>query len=483
MKRVLVILLVLTTLAAVGFGGYQYLTVANAQGPVLGPLQGPPQGTNVMPSNVSPNSEIVQIGRQTLVKTVSATGSIEPKAKVDMKFQTGGTVKEVLVQEGQVITAGTVLARLDTSTLELEVRSAEIDLAQAQANLDKLYEPASTEKVAAAKAKIESARLSLEDQMAGPDADDVTKAEATLKQKEIALQKAQWAYDQVSYRGDVGAMSQANDLQSATLDYESALADYNLAVKKATPAELASARSSLADAQSSLADLLTPPSAADVASQQANVDKAQLTLEEKQLALEEAVLVAPTGGVVLVVNIEPGERVLEDASEAALTIADTSTYLLKMEVDELDIGQVQPGQRAAVTLDAFAKQTFEGTVTNVAPSPVSSEAGSIVTYEVTIILDTQGRDLGFLTGMTANANIETQRIEDAVVVPNRAIQTEQVGGEAVTYVEKLDAQGNPMRVEIELGLRSGSVTAVLAGLAEGDRVVIRQQSATTPAGF
>ncbi|MFN8458753.1 MAG: hypothetical protein U0401_29550 [Anaerolineae bacterium] len=61
-------------------------------------------------------------------------------------------------------------------------------------------------------------------------------------------------------------------------------------------------------------------------------------------------------------------------------------------------------------------------------------------------------------------------------VPTQAIQTEQIDGQTVTYVEKLDGQGNIIRVEIETGLRSGSVTQVLAGLEEGDQVIIRQQT-------
>ncbi|HMR67179.1 MAG TPA: efflux RND transporter periplasmic adaptor subunit, partial [Anaerolineae bacterium] len=216
----------------------------------------------------------------------------------------------------------------------------------------------------------------------------------------------------------------------------------------------------------------TRPSTAEIAAQQAGVDKAQLSLEEARRNLADADLVAPTGGVILQVNIEPGERVLTDADEAALTIADTSTYLLKMEVDELDIGQVRQGQKATVTLDAFTAQTFAGTVTDISPSPSSEDADSIVTYEVTITLDAPGQSTGFLSGMTASANIETQRLDNAVVVPNRAIQSEQVDGQAVTYVEKLDEQGQVIRVEIETGLRSGSITEVLAGLEEGDQVVI-----------
>jgi HlyD family secretion protein len=462
MKRILITLLVLIALAGGGFAAYRFFLAppASASGP--GAAAG----------------EVVQIEKKTLVDTVSASGSIEPEAEVDMKFETGGTVKEVLVRQGQTITAGTVLARLDTGDLELQVRSAEIDLAQAKANLEKLYEPELAEKIAAARAKVESAKLALADLEAGPDPDEVTKAEAALSTSQITLKKAQWAYDQVSYRGDVGAMSQANDLQAATLDYGSALADYNLAVKKATPSELASARSTVADAESSLAELLQAPSAADVAAQQASVDKAQLTLEENQRALEQAVLVAPTGGVVLQVNIEPGERVLNDTTDAAAVIADTSTFVLKMDVDEMDIGQIAEGQKATVTLDALSGQTLEGTVTDIAPSPATSGSDSIVTYEVTITLNTGGKDIGLRSGMTANATVEVEQLKDVVVVPNKAIQTDRGTGETIKYVEKVGERGEVTRTEIKLGLRSGSVTQVLAGLAEGDRVVIPQTATT-----
>jgi HlyD family secretion protein len=463
MKRVIMILLILIVVVGTSVAGYQYLTPAEPQ-----------------TLSEDPSVEIVRVGRETLVDTVNATGSIEPKSEVEMKFEIGGVVREVLVKRGQYVTAGTVLARLDTDDLELEIRRAEIDLAQQQAELDKLFEPEIVEKIASAQAQVESARLKLAELQDGPDSDEVTKAEAELRRKEIALKTAQWEYDQVAYRGDVGAMPQADKLQEATLDYEAAVADYNIAVKEATPAEIAEARSTMAEAQSSRAELLKEPSAAEIASQQATVDKAQLTLEEKQRDLEQAVLVAPTAGVVLEVSIEPGERVLDEAGDAALVIADTSTYLLKMEVDEIDIGRIRQGQPAEVSLDAFAEQSFEGTVTDLAPRPVEKEGESIVTYEVTITLNTQGQNLGLLPGMTATAAIETQQMKDAVVVPNRAIQIDREGSEPIVFVEKVDDQGNPIRVEVELGSRNGTVTQVVAGLKEGDQVIIRSRPEAGP---
>lgn len=459
MKRAITILFILAVVVGGSVAGYQYLAPAVPQ-----------------KLNEDPNVEVVQIGLETLVDTVNATGSIEPESEVEMKFEIGGVVKEVLVKRGQYVTAGTVLARLATGDLELEIRRAEIELAQVKAELDQLFEPELAEKVAASRAKVESARLKLADLQDGPDPDEVTKAEAELRRKQIALKTAQWEYDQVAYRGDVGAMPQADKLQEATLDYEAAQADYNLAVREATPADLAEARSTLAEAQSSLAELLKEPSAAEIAAKQAAVDKAQLTLEEKQRDLEQAVLAAPTDGVVLEVNIEPGERVLDDAGDAALIIANTSTYLLKMEVDEIDIGRIRQGQPAEVSLDAFAEQSFAGAVTDIAPRPVEKEGDSIVTYEVTITLDPSGQPLSLLTGMTASAAIETRQLKDVVVVPNRAIQIDRAGSEPVVFVEKVDGQGQTTRVEVELGSRNGNVTEVVAGLEEGDQVIIRKQA-------
>ena len=470
MKRVIIILLIVIAAAGISVVGYQYAKPVN-EAPSLAE---------------DPSVEIVPVGRETLLDTVDATGRIEPKAEVDMNFEIGGVVEEVPVERGQNITAGTVLARLNTDNLEFEIIRAEIDLAQQKAELERLFEPELAEKIASARANIDSAKLKLAELLAGPDPDEVAKAEAELSRKQIALKKAQWEYDEVAYRGDIGAMPQADRLQEATLEYEIALADYNLKVKDPTPAEIAEAQSAVASSEATLAELLKEPSAAEIAAKQALVDKSRLTLEQKKRDLEEAsataqgaaqaVLVAPTDGVLLEVNIEPGERVLNDAAEAAMVIADTSAYLLKVEVDEIDIGQIKPGQEANIRLDAFLEPEFQGVVTDISPRPIKDDANAIVMYEVTITLDAGDAAQDLLSGMTANATIQTGQLDEVVVVPNRAIQIDRSGSKPTVYVEKLDGAGKPTRVEVELGLRNGSVTEVVAGLEDGDQVIIR----TTP---
>lgn len=460
MKRVIIIFLILAVVVGLSLAGY-YFAVPAAE---------PPRLTD------DPNVEIVSVGRETLLDRVNATGRIEPKAEIEMKFQIGGIISEVLVGRGQYVSAGTTLARLNTADLELEIQRAKIDLVQQQAELAKLFEPELAEKIASAQAEVESARLKLVDLQDGPDPDEVSKAEAELSLKQIELKEAQWEYDQVAYRGDIGAMPQADRLQEATLNYEIARANYNIAVKAPTQAEIASAQATLAGAEATLAELLKEPSAAEIASRQASIDKAQLTLQEKQRNLAEAVLIAPTDGLMLEVNIEPGERVLNEENEAAMVLANTSAYLLKVEVDEIDIGRISRGQTAKISLDAFSTLEFEGRVADISPRPVSQESDAIVTYEVTITLDTGQDASGLLSGMTANATVGTGELDQVVVVPNRAIQIDRQSGQPKVYVERVDDEGNPTRVEVELGMRDGNITQVIAGLEEGDQVVIRNEA-------
>jgi HlyD family secretion protein len=203
-------------------------------------------------------------------------------------------------------------------------------------------------------------------------------------------------------------------------------------------------------------------------------------LLEKQRELDGAVLVAPMAGVILEVTIEPGERVLQDAQTAALVMADASAYQLKVEIDEIDIARIKRGQPVTIVVDAFAEKEFSGQVIDISPRPTEAEGSSIVTYAVTVAIETPKESPGFLSGMTATANIETERLEEVLVVPNRAVQIERGDGQPLFYVEKLGEGDELMRVEVELGLRDETTTEVMDGLEEGDKVIIRLQPEAEP---
>jgi HlyD family secretion protein len=503
MKRVLVIVLVLAVLVGVSLAGYQFL--------------------NPEPYDISqdPEVEVIPVQQDTILATINATGRIEPKAELGLDFETSGVVAQVFVERGQHVSAGTELARLGTADLELNVRRAQAELERAKAQLDQLYRPGLAEEVASARAAVDSAQANLDQVLAGPrqdeiDAaqaavtsaqanldhvlagpseDDITVAAANLRRAQVALKEAQGAYDEVSYRGDVGSLPQAAQLEQATIDHETALANYNLAVRGPTDADITAARSQLAQAQSSLDQLLKSPTQAEitsaksqlaqaeaglaqllegageaeVAAAQAAVEVAQVGLEQAKLDLAKASLLAPADGVITEVNLEVGEHLSNGGPAVVLT--DLSAYHINVEVDEIDISRIALDQSVAVNLDAIPDEEFQGHVADISPVPVQGASSGIVAYDVVVALDSD--DPRLLPGMTADATIETKRLENVVVVPNRAVSVDRSSGEPVAYVEKVDELGNPTRVEIELGLRNETVSQVLSGLEAGDRIVIR----------
>jgi HlyD family secretion protein len=506
MKRVITIGLILVVVAGLSLAGYQFL--------------------NPKPYRITedPNVEVVTIKRDTILTTVNATGRIQPETEVQVNFETGGVVARVLTERGQHVAAGALLAELESADLDLAIKTAQVDLARAQAELKKLYQPAAAqdllsaqavldsarsnldhvlagptkEEIASGRAAVQSAQANLDKVLAGPSQDDITAAAAEVRHAQLTLKQAQWDYDQVSYRGDIGAMPQASQLEQATIDFETARAKYNEAVKGPAQADISAARSQLAEAQSNLAKLLASPTAADkaaaqsqvaeaeaslaklrqgpdeadVAVGQAAVDAAQLKLEQAQLNRAKASLVAPIAGTVTQVNVKPGEQ--PPTGEAAVVLADMSAYHIDVEIDEIDIGRLALGQKAAIAIDAIPDTTFTGHVSAISPGPIQGASSGIVAYEVTVALDSD--DSRLLPGLTTDATIETERLGDVLVIPNRAVSIDRTSGDAVAYVQKVNKQGDPVRTTIELGMRNETVSQVLSGLDEGDQIVISGQS-------
>ena len=472
-----------------------------------------------------PDVEVVTVTRDTILTTISATGRVEPESDIQVEFGMSGAVAEVLVERGQSVTKGTLMARLRTDDLELAIKRAEADLSRASAQLRQLYQPPAEAEVASAQAElaragaqmddlyrpanqkdldsaqaaVASARANLTRILKGLDENEVTVRAAELRRTEIALKQAQWAYDQVAYGGDVGASPQASELEQATLDYETAKANYLIATKGADEADIASAqaqvaqseaaldnlvrspteaavagaKAQVAQAEATLARLLKEPDSTEVAIAQAAVDGAQTSVDQAKINLVSALLAAPVNGTVTEVNLKVGENSTA-GRVMGVVISDLSSFHIDVDIDEIDIGRVQRDQQVTISLDAIPDARFDGHVSEIAVRPATDAQTGLVAYQVTIPIHTH--DARLLSGMTAEATIETDRLESVLVVPNRAVSVNRTGGEGTYTVEKVTANGMPTKVDVELGLRNDTVSQVLKGLEEGDRVVISKQS-------
>lgn len=168
---------------------------------------------------------------------------------------------------------------------------------------------------------------------------------------------------------------------------------------------------------------------AAVASARANVTSAQAQLSSAQTNRDRALIRSPVSGVVLARQVEPGQTVVASFNTPTLFVLaeDLSTMQLRVDIDEADVGQVQPGQKATFTVDAYPGKRFPATVervdlasNNIAQTQQQQQGQQVVSYEARLIVR---NDEGLLRpGMTATATIATTSTGPAMLVPNAALR-------------------------------------------------------------
>ena len=446
MRRILIITLILVTVIGLSVDSYQVVAGEKSE-----------ETTDV---------ETVVVERGIIEATISASGVVEPAAEVSLSFGTGGRLQEGLVEEGQAVAAGDVLARLDTTDLELQLAQAKVTLTINEAQLAKLLAPPKAQDVAAAKASLISAQAAYDKVVAGPTEDEIIVAKANLQKAEAALKQAQAAYDQVRYVPGVGALPQSAQLEQATIDYQAAKANYDITMSGSKDEEIKAAAATLAQAKANLANLLAGPTEEDVAVAEAQVEQARRSVEQIQLQIEEAPLRAPFSAVVY--SVTATACALVGGGPPLIGLVDTSGFHVEVKVDEVDVGQVAAGQPVVISLDAFPDVEITGRVEMIAPA--ASVDSGVNSYRVMVAIDPVAAELR--AGMSATAHVTTAHEEGVLLVPNRLIRIERQTGQA--YVERLEDDGAIARVEIETGMRNEEYTEATSGLGEGDKLVVRR---------
>lgn len=470
-----------------------------------------------------------------LAASASASGQIEPAHTTRLSATTPGIVEDIFVRAGDEVEAGDVLVQLDSAALSLQVERAQQNLALQEASLAALLEGSSAEDIAAAEAAVHSAQVRLDALKNGPTAQDIAESEANIRAQEgnvaaaaaaynstldsisqsaiaaaeAELVNAQIAYDNAKEVNDnfaneatdkalrdaaeqlTIAQTKLADLQAgpnqgnitsasanlaaAQANLEQAKANHEQLLAGATPSQIAAAEATLAQAQANLASLKEGASAEDVAIAEAGVEQARLALADAEEALAEAAIRAPFAGLVTAVNVNQGEMAGNNIVEL---VSDQLQVVLN--VDEIDVGVLAPGQTAVVTLETWPNEEISGEISAIAPS--ANNGGGVVTYDVLLTLEET--ELPVLVGMTANARLITDSQRDVLLVPNAAITADRENG--VYTVNKITGEqdGRPLteEVEVTIGLKDDQYTQIISGLAEGDEVVIGQL-APPPTGF
>jgi HlyD family secretion protein len=410
--------------------------------------------------------ETATIRRGTLRVTLSAAGKIRPRAQAVLNFATAGTVAEIFVREGEAVRKGQPLARLDTTDLELAVPQAEVAYLTQQVVYSQTVQGPKPEELAAARAAVRSAQAALRALEQGPDPTDLEIARLNYEVAKNAIWQAQLTRDKTAgspLSAPIDVDLARARVGQAELQAEIARLQYEKMKAGARPEQLEAARAQLAQAQASLARL--QPDALTVERTRLQLEQARLQLEQARRRLEQATLLAPFDGTVIAVNIEIGQVVGAGVPGGAIVLADLSDLYLDLTVDEVDVVRLKEGMLVEITLDALPGRSFRGHIDAIAPA--ATEAGGAATYRVRVVLDE--RDPVLRAGMSANVEIEVERRENVLLVPNAAVRRDRETGRAFVYRVVGD---RAEEVEIRPGAQGETESEVLEGLQEGDRVVL-----------
>jgi HlyD family secretion protein len=410
------------------------------------------------------------VQRGSLVATVNAAGNITAPVDADLAFQTTGRVAQVKVQVGDAVKTGQVLMELDTTDLNLALKTAQANLASAQANFDANANTLQ-QSLKTAQSNLDSAKASYDaaKQKNDTSPNQLIVAKLSLDKAANALQQAQWAYDAIAWRGDVSGTSQAAALTSAHADYDSALANYKITAAGINDTSVRAAQASVDNAQTAL-DQAQRNLDTSTRTAQAQLDNAKLALDQAQRNLDKTKIIAPFDGVISAVNYSGGDTA---GSTTAVSMVDLSHLQVKVTIAEVDLPKIKVGETAQMTLDAVAGKTYQARVQEI--GPVGTVTQGVVNYPVVVAID--NADAAVKPGMTANLAVVVDRRDNVLTLPNRAVRTQGTQKIATALYK-----GQQIQVPITTGLSNDQSVEVMSGLQEGDVVLLNQTQTQTQGG-
>jgi HlyD family secretion protein len=361
------------------------------------------------------SSKLAKVEKGDLAKSVVATGKVTPITKVEVKSKASGIVKKLLVDYGDRVKRGQLLAQLDKEEIQAQVDQARAALEAAAANLT------------SSRADYDRAKVDAE----GPD---------------VPLLKR--AYERAIGMAKEGVVS-TSALEDAQKNYELALNKQNVA-----KAQVTVLKAKIAQAEAQVAQ-----------------DRATLKQLEEQLGYTD--IESPIDGVVLSRDVEMGDAVssilvLGSSATLVMTLGDTSQVYVKGKVDESDIGKVYLGQPARIKVESFKDKTFNGVVTKI--SPMGVEKDNVTTFEVRVSINNPGGELK--AEMTANAEIILEEHKNVLQIPEGAIIYDK-DKKASVEIPDPKAKDGKKKVALSIGISNGAKTEVLSSLKEGDQVVLQ----------
>lgn len=296
---------------------------------------------------------------------VVLSGTIECD-DIALGTKVGGHVVEVLADEGDWVTAGQVLVRLDRAQLEAERAQAEALLAESRARLAELENGSRPEDIAAAEAAVAQRRAVLDRLLAGSRREEIERARAEWQARVADLGTARATLERLRPMGAEGVISQQalddaqGRVEAAAAQAEAARQQYEAALAGPRVEEIEEARAALAAAEAARARVTAGPRSEEIAAVRAQVAQREAQIARIDADLDETVIEAPSDAVIEVLDLEPGDLLAANQIVATLLLPDA--LWVRVYIPEDRLGWVSVGQEVEVRVDTWPREVFRGTV-------------------------------------------------------------------------------------------------------------------------
>lgn len=464
------------------------------------------------------------VSKQDLKQTVLTTGQVVSGIDLKLSFQGSGVVRQLLVQEGDTVSAGRLLAALDTSTARANLTTAQGSLAQAQANYEKLLAGASTEDIKTIENTVVSAQQDLDSSYSSSlntlndaytkiynalstvitiqntyfgTADqegikvqenraviannmataksylDTAKSNSTPANTDsavfkmvIALNDTSDALKIIRDTCDQGAYySKVSSTDKTSIDTQRTYINTGLTNTTSAQDDILSYKIALQEAQDKLALKIAPPRQADIDVALAQVTSAQGQVDAAKASLNNLIIIAPSSGTITLVDTKIGQQAT--AGVVVIGLQNVSDLHTEANVSEANIASLEMGQLVDYTFDALGPdEHFTGKVMTI--NPASTVISGVVNYKVTGSLDNIPK---IKPGMTANMTILVAEKQGVLAVPSTAIVNKANGQR---YVKIIDDKKTKKyhEVQVQIGLQAdGGLVEILSGLSEGQEII------------
>ncbi len=373
---------------------------------------------------------VTEVTTTDIDSTLNVSGTVIAYETTPVMSQAAGLqITDILVERGDYVKQGQVLARLNNKVLSAEKVEAEGAVNQALARLDELQAGSRTEEIAQAESR-------------------VANAQSAIAQAESDLELVQKRVERNTSLEAEGAISRD------TLDEV-------LSQERVAESSLAGAKADLNEAKQALAQLKAGSRPQTIAQAQAELAQAQGRLQAIEAQLADTTITAPRAGIIASREARVGQ--ITSTSETLFSIIQDGRLELRLQIPETLIGQIQPGQKVQITSNSNKDLALTGKVREI--EPLIDNSTRQATVKVALPVGTNLKPGMFLQAVVNTDTNQGQAVPIEALLP-------QSGNTAIAFVVQSDNTVKAQKVKTG-EILSDQRVEVIEGLQPGDRIVLK----------